>query len=51
MLLITPDKVFQRWTSASAMLYIKVGNKFSAVKLSSGDGGFYKVRVANKNYQ
>lgn len=50
-LLITPDKVFQSWTSASAMLYIKVGNKFSAVKLSSGDGGFYKVRVANKNYQ
>lgn len=50
-LLITPDKAFQSWTSASATLFIRNGKKFSKVTLNSNDGGFYKVRVANKNYQ
>lgn len=50
-LIITPDKVFQSWTSASATLFVRNGNSFSAVKLNSKDGGFYKVRVVNKNYQ
>ena len=50
-LTISPDKAFRDWTSASATLYIRFGDTFGAVKLKSTDGGFYKVRVANKNYQ
>lgn len=49
--LITPDGGFKSWTGADIDFYILTGGEFSHTSVKSTDGGFYKVRVWNKNYQ
>lgn len=49
--LITPDGGFRSWTGKSVDFYVLADGTYSYIKVDSADGGFYKVRVWNKNYQ
>lgn len=49
--LITPDGAFKSWTGKKLDFYVCDGTAYSHIGVSSTDGGFYKVRVWNKNYQ
>lgn len=48
---ITPDGAFKTWTSATVSFLQRIGDSYAASSITSPDGGFYKVRVWNKNYQ
>ena len=49
--LIRPDGGFKSWTGASLSFFPLRGDDYSSLTVRSGDSGFYKVRVWNKNYQ
>lgn len=49
--LIRPDGGFKSWTGASLSFFPLRGEDYSSLTVKSGDSGFYKVRVWNKNYQ
>lgn len=49
--LIRPDGGFKSWTGASLSFFPLRGEDYSSLTVRSGDSGFYKVRVWNKNYQ
>lgn len=48
---IYPDGGFKTWTSASLYFISHVDGTYLLNVLKSPDGGYYKVRVWNKNYQ
>lgn len=48
---IYPDGAFMTWTSASVFLALRAGKSYCLTQIKSPNGGFYKVRVWNKNYQ
>lgn len=48
---IVPDKVFRDWTSATLYFVRFADGKYITESITSSDGGFYKVRVADKKYQ
>ena len=48
---IYPDGGFKTWTSASLYFISHVDGAYLLNVLKSPDGGYYKVRVWNKNYQ
>lgn len=49
--LIRPDGAFKSWTGADITFLQPTGDDFIPQTVKSGDSGFYKVRVWNKNYQ
>lgn len=49
--LITPDGAFKSWTGRDLDFYLLIDGKYAHMDVKSTDGGFYKVRVWNKNYQ
>lgn len=49
--LITPDGGFKTWTGRDLDFYAADGGSYLYISVKSTDGGFYKVRAWNKNYQ